>query len=155
MKKYTSEEDLSSVLTESKSYTDTGLEDKVDKDNCPFRFGIDSNGNYGYYKVGADTVTPFKTVAKKVGTIICGWKENVLDCSKFEDRDRLTVDNFYLMPTAFVIQNIKDDTATKSEVTLGTYYLRKTFNNYILTVQRDSIQGDVGVELQCDVYIIY
>lgn len=33
-KKYTSEEDLSSVLTESKSYTDTGLEDKVDKDNC-------------------------------------------------------------------------------------------------------------------------
>lgn len=27
----------------------------------PFSFGIDSNGNYGYYKVGADTVTPFKS----------------------------------------------------------------------------------------------
>ena len=26
----------------------------------PFRFGIDADGNYGYYKVGADTVTPFK-----------------------------------------------------------------------------------------------
>ena len=25
-----------------------------------FRFGVDSNGNYGYYKAGADTVTPFK-----------------------------------------------------------------------------------------------
>lgn len=25
------------------------------------RFGIDSDGNYGYYKVGADTITPFKT----------------------------------------------------------------------------------------------
>ena len=25
------------------------------------KFGIDSSGNYGYYKVGADTVTPFKT----------------------------------------------------------------------------------------------
>lgn len=25
------------------------------------RFGIDADGNYGYYKVGADTVTPFKT----------------------------------------------------------------------------------------------
>lgn len=24
-----------------------------------FRFGVDSNGNYGYYKAGADTVTPF------------------------------------------------------------------------------------------------
>lgn len=27
----------------------------------PFKFGIDDNGNYGYYKAGADTVTPFKT----------------------------------------------------------------------------------------------
>jgi len=26
-----------------------------------FRFGIDSNGKYGYYKVGADSVTPFKS----------------------------------------------------------------------------------------------
>lgn len=25
------------------------------------RFGIDSDGNYGYYKVGADTLTPFKS----------------------------------------------------------------------------------------------
>lgn len=25
-----------------------------------FRFGRDSNGNYGYYKAGADTVTPFR-----------------------------------------------------------------------------------------------
>ena len=27
----------------------------------PFAFGVDENGNYGYYKDGADTVTPFKT----------------------------------------------------------------------------------------------
>lgn len=27
----------------------------------PFKLGIDENGNYGYYKVGADTVTPFKS----------------------------------------------------------------------------------------------
>lgn len=33
--------------------------DKIDSD-IPFRFGIDENGNYGYYKEGADTVTPFK-----------------------------------------------------------------------------------------------
>ena len=28
-------------------------------DLADFRFGIDDEGNYGYYKVGADTVTPF------------------------------------------------------------------------------------------------
>ena len=27
----------------------------------PFKFGVDDNGNYGYYKAGADTVTPFKS----------------------------------------------------------------------------------------------
>ena len=34
----------------------TSLNNKV-----PFSFGIDANGNYGYIKDGADTVTPFKT----------------------------------------------------------------------------------------------
>jgi len=29
----------------------------------PFRFGIDSDGNYGYIKVGADSVTPFRSAA--------------------------------------------------------------------------------------------
>lgn len=27
---------------------------------APFNFGVDKNGNYGYYKTGADSVTPFK-----------------------------------------------------------------------------------------------
>lgn len=34
---------------------------KVWDNNIPIRFGIDADGNYGYYKAGADTVTPFKT----------------------------------------------------------------------------------------------
>lgn len=29
-------------------------------DKAPFKFGVDKNGNYGYYKTGADSVTPFK-----------------------------------------------------------------------------------------------
>ena len=29
----------------------------------PFSFGIDSEGNYGYIKDGADTVTPFKSLS--------------------------------------------------------------------------------------------
>ena len=33
------------------------------------RFGIDSNNNYGYYKVGADTVTPFSTLDIKKITV--------------------------------------------------------------------------------------
>ncbi len=39
------------------------LSNEIDAVNqkVPFAFGVDENGNYGYYKEGADTVTPFKT----------------------------------------------------------------------------------------------
>ena len=31
--------------------------------DLPFKFGIDENGNYGYIKVGADSVTPFSNLS--------------------------------------------------------------------------------------------
>lgn len=34
-------------------------DDEGGSSGLPFRFGIDADGNYGYIKVGADTVTPF------------------------------------------------------------------------------------------------
>lgn len=37
--------------------------------DVPFKFGVDSNGNYGYIKAGADTVTPFKTVGTRSSNI--------------------------------------------------------------------------------------
>lgn len=45
-----------------------GIEDKVDEqdEKTPFSFAIDENGNYGYIKEGADSVTPFKYI--KTGT---------------------------------------------------------------------------------------
>lgn len=41
----------------------TNVQEKFD--TIPFEFGIDENGNYGYKKVGADTVIPFKTVGTR------------------------------------------------------------------------------------------
>lgn len=40
-----------------------GIDNKV-----PFKFGVDADGNYGYYKAGADTVTPFKTGDKIINS---------------------------------------------------------------------------------------
>lgn len=37
----------------------TNLKSLSPNEFIPFRLGIDANGNYGYYKRGADTVTPF------------------------------------------------------------------------------------------------
>ena len=155
MKKYVDEDNLTSVINDTKTELTAALETKTDKENVPFRFGIDANGNYGYYKVGADSVTPFKRVAKKVGTIVCGLNNKSLDYSGYEDRDELTVDNFYLMPTAFSIVDSKSTGETEGTTTFGTYYIRKTYSNYTLTVRRDSIPGDTAVDLTWDVYVIY
>ena len=124
-------------------------------DRVPFSFGVDANGNYGYIKAGADTVTPFKRVSKKVGTIVCGLSERSLDYSEADDRDELTVDNFYLMPTAFTIIDSPVTGESEGTITFGEYQIRKTYSNYILRVRRDSIPGNTAVDLICDVYVIY
>ena len=42
--------------------TDKGLLASIVDNSIPnIKFGMDANGNYGYYKVGADTLTPFKS----------------------------------------------------------------------------------------------
>lgn len=127
----------------------------IDMPYVPFSFGVDENGNYGYIKVGADSVTPFKTVSKKVGTIVCGLSERTLDLSSLEDRDRINVDNFYLIPTSFKIIDSPVTGELTGEITFGEYIIRKTYSNYIFRCRRDSIPGNVAVDLQCDVYIIY
>ena len=54
-----------------------GAIDEV-KGGVPFKFGINSNGEYGYYKAGADTVTPFKTVPQEVVLYNNGTFDNTL-----------------------------------------------------------------------------
>lgn len=46
------------------------LEDKIDNKEIklPFELGIDENGNYGYIKEGADSVTPFNQMVKGTST---------------------------------------------------------------------------------------
>lgn len=61
------------------------------------RFGTDSSGNYGYYKDGADSVTPFKRGAIKV-TSITGNRTatRTVDCTSLSNYQSLTVNNFIL-----------------------------------------------------------
>ncbi len=37
----------------------TTIDNNLTSGDIKFRFGVDNEGNYGYYKAGADTVTPF------------------------------------------------------------------------------------------------
>ena len=42
---------------------------QLNSGDIAFQFGVDSDGNYGYIKAGADTVTPFKSAEEKSYTL--------------------------------------------------------------------------------------
>lgn len=54
-------DNLSSTRTDASLSANQG---RILGAKLPFALGIDNDGNYGYYKAGADTVTPFKTGGK-------------------------------------------------------------------------------------------
>ena len=63
------------------------------------KFGVDSDGNYGYIKAGADTVTPFKSGIHmvKLTDVVSSGSVNV---SSYPGYQNFTVDNF-------VFKNVK------------------------------------------------
>ena len=131
MKKYIYEESLKQLL--------------------PFSFGVDEQGRYGYIKEGADTVTPFKTL-QKVGGINITYQPQTFNLSTYPG---LTISDIYLVPSSFIIHDIKDNTTTEGTIPLQTCYITKTFNNGILSVIRTSLPGNIAVDLICDIYIYY
>ena len=48
----------------------SNLEEELSSRLGGLRFGVDAEGNYGYKKVGADTVIPFKTLKRQTKTAI-------------------------------------------------------------------------------------
>ena len=58
-------DNLSSTRTDASLSANQG---RILGAKLPFALGIDADGNYGYYKVGADTVTPFKTGDKIINS---------------------------------------------------------------------------------------
>jgi len=81
-------------LTEDVGTLKMNLKATYDSAEIPFKFGIDENGNYGYYKDGADTVTPFKTVVN-LGS---GTTFNVSNITGYKN---FTADNFYVVCTSY------------------------------------------------------
>lgn len=56
----------------------TSAVNSLQSDFGGMKFGVDANGNYGYYKAGADTVTPFKS-GFTISSLNVGGKTSTLD----------------------------------------------------------------------------
>ena len=79
------------------------------------RFGIDSAGNYGYKKVGADTVIPFKTYS---GNVICfsyGFytKEMTYGFGKTVDKIKVSGQSYEPASATLVISGSNDNSNWK------------------------------------------
>lgn len=104
---------MDGVVEELQSNTDE-LNEKL-----PFKLGYDEDGNYGYYKVGADTLTPFKSG----GECIYIGGEGVYDlrdiCSRYNiDPTKLTDDNF-LCALSNVKIGVGTDMTTSANTAIG------------------------------------
>lgn len=50
IKRYIDEDKMNIDMQKYKNEFNASLEEKVDKEDVPFSFGINKNGNYGYIK---------------------------------------------------------------------------------------------------------
>ena len=97
-----------------------------------FKFGFDGT-NYGYYKDGADTVTPFKqgltTIQSVTGN---GSATRTFDCTSINGYETLTVNDF-----AIDIKRIRVYTVQGSQSATTDYYsssITKSYTNGVLTI---------------------
>lgn len=91
--------------------------------NFPFGLGIDANGNYGYVKAGADTVTPFKELTNTTGgnySTASTTNVAVYDIRKgiYEVRPLKTVDSNTLVLRTWSRGSINDINVVNNRVTI-------------------------------------
>ena len=94
MKKFLDFSGTTYLYSKIVEYINTKIAERV-----PFKLGIDSNGNYGYYKEGADTVTPFKRLVK-AGDITISYIANTFDLSQYKN---ITINDIFLVVNSFDI----------------------------------------------------
>lgn len=98
------------------------------------RFGVDSSGNYGYIKAGADSVTPFKKGATLIKSNIDANGSTIDIKSLVSSYGSLSADNFMIVPLSMKIYssiswggvNSGDGSSTSSSISLLPTYNAST-----------------------------
>jgi hypothetical protein len=113
--------DLDNVVAEIAKTTYNVNTNMTASDGTPFRFGVDSDGNYGYItqdEDGADTVNPFKSGSNII--YLGQYTGNkTIDVSAYVT-SRTTVDDFYFGTVTVSGKSLSlSNSSTKCSVTFG------------------------------------
>lgn len=100
----------------------------------PFAFGIDENGNYGYIKEGADTVTPFKSyvLVLKNFTISHNQTSYTIDVSSYNNGMDITKATIYPLykNTAYSFNNGRQTSFSYTITVTEDWKIKYTSNGY-------------------------
>lgn len=119
---------------------------KLWNDNILIRLGVDADGNYGYYKVGADSVTPFKIGELKretLGTVKGSKTFDIKSLYPDIDLSTISVSNFCIVKTkngsnsntnyrTFVPKRLADINVS-STTGINSYVPSLSYSNGVLT----------------------
>lgn len=103
------------------------------------KFGIDEDGNYGYYKDGADTVTPFKS--QEIIYLGTAKSYNISNIVGVENIDKYTIDDFIVGISGLpgILNNYWTADLEKGATNLSSVQLSKAYKNGILTISGGSV----------------
>ncbi len=108
-----------STRYETLDLTESSLQQRVStlEDNVPFAFGVDEDGNYGYVKAGADTVTPFKASVHGTAswngntsiTVTVGFRPSLIVVKTYYDSSRHGTYVWNTLSTSYTLAVLKVD----------------------------------------------
>jgi len=134
------------------------IEDEITpiSEKVPFKFGIDSDGNYGYIKDGADTVIPFRSGCRivKLGSFSNpATKEyDISSMMSQSEYSKLTKSNFFAMITSDASTGVFDAPEGVASVTLRIPKVSYNSSTGKLTVTRATL---MSVVLSTTTYMVY
>lgn len=137
--------------------------------DVPFKFGVDENGNYGFIKDGADTVTPFKQGGIHISSYRI-YADSTPGYVTFEVRDLslLKISSIYSRgdsPNRFVIlggnsplNNVIDNKSIEIETalsngTFGTEIFASDFSDVTWNSRWGEVLNDIQVDISAFDYV--
>lgn len=126
--------------------------DRLNSDLGGVRFGVDTSGNYGYYKAGADTVTPFRNAA----IIFTGSPVSMKNYTN--QWEKLTAADFIVGVTSYSAVAYHPGAEIKLSSTSASANVTKSYNASTGQLTFTAPSGSTGItggRVGCDAYGLF
>ena len=75
-----------------------------------------------------------------------------VDIKHYPKWQEISVNDVYVVPRNFIV--FSTEGAASGTITCGTYAFNKSYSNGVLSLSRASVSGKVGINFDCDIYVL-